>query len=344
MTSWQRFSALWTHRRKKINHIANKYYLFGRDYIELSRLKESIGDRKLIAILLSEQFGDIVACEPIAEAVRKLHPNDHIIWVVRKPYVELVERNPHINGYLVEYCVSHRIKLMQSGIFDKYYNLHLSHRNCYYCGDDHVNPIADAKNLTYANYYFHGDLLHVFSQAAGLPALEGQPQLYPSKAVREKVASLNLPTNAIVVHCLPSYAERGWRPELWNQLVAWLLDTFPYPVIEIGLENQITLTHPRYINLCNQLTILETSEVIRHSQLFIGIDSGPAHLAHATGVDAIILLGKTRDFTEYMPYSGRYKRGEGLTILNRVGYPCADLPYEWVQQAVEEKLQQAVAN
>jgi heptosyltransferase-3 len=62
-----------------------------------------------------------------------------------------------------------------------------------------------------------------------------------------------------------------------------------------------------------------------------------ANAMHTTGV---LLLGKLFDFVDYMPYSGRYKRGEGVTILNNFGHPCAELPYDWVQQAVSEQLGQ----
>ena len=54
-------------------------------------------------------------------------------------------------------------------------------------------------------------------------------------------------------------------------------------------------------------------------------------MANALHTDGIILLGKLYDFVDYLPYSGPYKRGEGVTILNDYGHPCAELPYAWVQ-------------
>lgn len=345
MENWQRTKALWTHRYKKYTHILRKYQYFLADYLKLSNLKRSLKPgQKLVVIMLSEQLGDIVACEPVSREVRRRHPDDYILWMVRKPFEDLVKYNPHLNGYWTETCSSHRDRLLESGVFDKVYDLHLSHRNCRYCRDDHVNPNADRLNITYANYYDHGDLLYIFSQAAGLPALDESPRVYiPQESVR-KVDSLNIPPRAIVIHAQSSYAPRDWQVAHWHRLLDWIFQNYPHHVIEVGLSSQLTIKHPRYLNLCGKLTILETAEVIRRASLYIGVDSGPAHLANAAGTPGVILLGRTANFDEYMPYSGNYKHGRNVTILNNVGHTCSELPYEWVQQAVELKLNQPVTH
>lgn len=340
MNSWRRTKALWTHRYYKYTHIAGKYLSFWKKYLQLRWLKLRVTNRPLIAIILSEQMGDIIACEPVAREVRRLHPTGYLIWFVRKPYLELVKDHPALDGYLIEKCPSERIHLIKSGVFDQVYNMHLSHRKCKYCPEDPINPIAEKLNINYNNYYFHGNLLHSFSLAAGLPPLEDQPVLYIPETSKQRVARLNIPPNAIVIHCQSSHILRDWPPPNWNRLVNWLLDTYPYPVIEIGLTPIVQVNHTRFINLCGQLSILETAEVIRQARLFVGIDSGPAHMANATGTEGIILLGQLFDFVDYIPYSGRYKRGVGVTIMNQLGHPCSEMPFEWVQQAVEQRLTQ----
>lgn len=334
------FRELWTYRFHKYTHIIGKFWSVGIKYVQLWWLKQSNGRRPLVAIILSEQMGDIIACEPVAREVRRRHPNDYIIWVVRKAYLDLVKYHPDLDGYLIEKCPGERVRLLQSGIFDKVYNLHISHRKCKYCPEDPVNPIADQIGLNFDNYYDRGDLLYVFPQAAGLPALTADPKMYIPEAIRQKIASLHLPARPIVIHCQSSHVMRDWPAANWNKLVQWILDTYPNPVIEIGLTPTITQNHPHYRSVCGQLSLLETAEVIRQACLFIGIDSGPAHMANAVGTEGIILLGKLFDFVDYLPYSGRFKRGEGITILNHFDHHCADLPYSWVQKAVAKQLGQ----
>jgi heptosyltransferase-3 len=340
MASWSNQRALWTYRYHKYIHIIGKYRSVVWKYLYLRWLKYKAADRPLVAIILSEQMGDIIACEPVAREVRQRHANAYIIWLVRKQYVELVQHHPDLDGYLIEKCPSERMYLLRTGIFDKVYNMHISHRKCKYCSEDPVNPTADLIGLTFDNYYHRGDLLYMFSQAAGLPAMTADPKMYIPESIRQRVAALRLQESPIVIHCQSSHIMRDWPAENWNRLVKWLLDTYPYPVIEIGLQPVVTEEHPNFRNLCGQLSLLETAEVIRNAHLFIGIDSGPAHMANANGANGIILLGQLFDFVDYLPYSGRYKRGEGITILNNYGHPCSELPYGWVQDAALQRLGQ----
>lgn len=338
--SRSRFQLLWTHRFHKITHILGKFWSFALKYIQLRLLKLRIGNRPLVAIILSEQMGDIIACEPVAREIRRRHPTAYIIWVVRKPYIELVEHHPDLDGYLVEKCPSERIYLLRSGIYDLVYNMHISHRKCPYCPDDPVNPTADQIGLTFDNYLDRGDLLYVFSQAAGLPALSADPQIYVPETVRQRVAALNLPESTIVIHCQSSYVPRDWSAENWTRLVSWLLQTYPYSIVEVGVNPVVTHEHPRFRNLCGQLSLLETADVIRQARLFIGIESGPAHMANAGGTTGIILQGQLFNFRNYLTYSGRYKRGEGVTFVKNQDGPCVELPYATVQRAVQQQLGQ----
>ncbi|QDK79612.1 glycosyltransferase family 9 protein [Spirosoma sp. KCTC 42546] len=340
MADWSRLQALWTYRFHKYTHIVGKFWSFAVKYVQLRWLKQKIGSRQLVVIILSEQMGDIIACEPVAREVRKLHPDDYIIWMVRKPYVELVEYHPDLDGFLIEKCPGERVRLLRSGIFDKVYNMHISHRKCKYCLEDPINPTADHIGLTFDNYYHRGDLLYMFSQAAGLPALTADPKMYIPDSVRQKVKALAIQASPIVIHCQSSHVMRDWPAANWNKLVKWLLATYPYPIIEVGLTPTVTEEHSNFRSLCSQLSLLETAEVIRQARLFIGIDSGPAHMANAMNTEGIILLGKLFDFVDYLPYSGRFKRGEDITLLNDYGHPCSELPYSWVQEAAQERLGQ----
>ena len=338
MTTWPRFKQLWIHRYHKFFHILDKYVSVGLHYGKLRWQKWRFSNRPLVAIALSEQMGDIVACEPISREVRRLHPTAYIVWFVRRPYLDLIVHNPNLDGYIIEKCPGQRTRLLDTGIFDHVYNLHLSNRRCRYCAEVPVNRVADARNITYANYYNYGDLLYVFSQAAGLPALTADSQLYIPALTSARVRSLNLPPDYGVIHCRSSYAPRDWPARQWDELVAWLLEMYSYSVVEVGLEPTVQQAEPRFISLCGQLTILETAEVIKNARLFIGIDSGPAHFANAAGTEGVILLGQLFDYTDYLPYSGRYKRGDGVSILNWLGHPCSELPFGWVQDAVAQHL------
>ena len=110
---------------------------------------------------------------------------------------------------------------------------------------------------------------------------------------------------------------------------------------EIGLHpTVITEDSSRERSLCGKLTIDQTTAVLSRATLFIGIDSGPAHLANAVGVPAVILLGSYKGFAGYMPYSGGYADGTRADIVRTDG-PMDTLPVAAVVQAMRSRLRQS---
>ena len=96
----------------------------------------------------------------------------------------------------------------------------------------------------------------------------------------------------------------------------------------------------RPVNLCGRLSLLETAEVIRRAALFVGVDSGPAHLANAVGTPGVVLLGRYRGFDAYVPYSGGYADGSNATLVRADG-PAATIDPAAVARAVRAELARA---
>src|SRR5688572_1003492 len=114
------FIALWTHRYYKYTHIGKAHLLGYQAYLHFKGVKGKLKKgQKLIAIIRTEHFGDIVAAEPISRYVRSLHPDAHIVWFVKPSFSELVAHNPSINEIFREFCVTQRKTLLDTGIFDE---------------------------------------------------------------------------------------------------------------------------------------------------------------------------------------------------------------------------------
>ncbi|GAB3515090.1 glycosyltransferase family 9 protein [Emticicia fontis] len=334
----QKFIALWQHRYRKYTHLFKAYLHFLQVYFRILFLKIRFsGKRKIVGIILTQQFGDIVAGEPITRQIRKQYPEAYILWIVKPIFKELLENNPNLDGIIEEFCANQRRSLINSGIFDVLYNLQF--RNNSYCPvcDVYVeNPVADAKDITIHNYYFQGNLLTVQQKIAGLPIEDLAPNLFITDAHRAKVDSLNLPDNYLVVHCQSAQNSRNWDSTKWEELINYLIDKTSYYIVEIGLSSDLKIQDNRYINLCGKLNLLETGEVIRRAKLLIGIDSGPAHLANAVGTYGIIMIGKLSDFINHIPYSGKYKSGENALILRNTDGPSSEIPVEDVIKAIHQ--------
>ena len=289
-------------------------------------------DRPIILVGMVEHMGDIVAAEPVVRYLRREYPNGYLIWAVKDTYRELVEHHPTLDAILPLGCLTEWIHLAGSRIFDQVIDLQVQGRDCAVCKVPLVKPQGD-QGVTFDTYYTLGNLLHVFCRAATLPTLDEAPRLYMPDAVRQHVDGLELPPAYVAIHCASNQQERDWSPVKWRELTEQIVSTTGLPVVEVGLHPVVGSSLPGYIDLCGRLSLLETADVIRRAQVFIGIDSGPAHLANAVRTYGIILLGEYGPFKKYLPYSGAYADGSNARILYGDG-PAATIPVEWVLDAL----------
>ncbi len=320
----------------KVLHLLRCIFRFSYHYIWLKMYKV-IRRKKIIGIFLVESLGDIVACEPISRYARTKYPNEFIVWCVRKEYRELIESNPNINKMLVIFCFTESKALQLSGIFDVVIDLQLLGTVCRRCRL-YFSKREGNNQIDFKNYYNRGNLLGSFCQSGDLPVLNEPPKVYIPQRCTESVTQMGLLKDFVTIHCNSNDLLRDWQDVKWKEFIDIILSVYPVSVVEIGLSSSLNIANnPKYKNLCGKLTILETAEVIRQSRFFIGVDSGPAHLANAVDTYGIILKGEFAGFKNYMPYSGRYQDGSNIEIINEDG-PTSNISVKRVVDAVKRAM------
>jgi ADP-heptose:LPS heptosyltransferase len=290
-----------------------------------------------IGIGLVEHFGDIVACEPVARHVKKLYPEAEISWVVREPYRELIDSNPFVDRTIAVDCLTDWIKLQQHGLFDEVVDLHVNERICQHCNIPLLKRVGNP-SITGNNYFEYGSLLESFCLGAGLPPLTDAPRVYISASVVQAVDTLALPDRFVVIHCSSNEAYKDWSPQKWNELITWCVHEYQVAVVEVGLRPVLAGNRTGVIDLCGKTSLLETAEVIRRARLFIGVDSGPAHLANAVGTYGVVLLGRIGPFKMYNPFTGGFGDGSNAILLRNEHGPAIDIPVGRVQEAIAARL------
>lgn len=289
-----------------------------------TKCRLSNNKKRIIAITLLEHMGDIAACEPVSRYVKSIETDAFIIWFVRKEYYELVKAFRAVDLVKTLYCLTTWSGLRKTRLFDRIVDLHIDKRVCPVCSMPHRNPDGD-QSITLDNYFAHGSIIQSFSRAAGLPAISFQPVLDINESYRRRVDNLHIAHSYIVIHCKSNESCKDWRPEKWNALID-LMVREGMVIIEVGQRSDLGRNASvNYINLCGTLSIMESAEVIRRSQLFVGVDSGPAHIANAVGTYGIILLGTYRAFVRYQPFSGDYANGGNARLVYSDG-PVDRLP------------------
>src|SRR5206468_5763828 len=129
--------------------------------------------QKLCGILLTEHFGDIVACEPVIPWLKDQHPDDFVVWLTRPAYAGLLKQHPLLDAVEEVGSISVCGAVVRSGVLDRVVDLHLHRKPCTLFGRSHMKSWGRPEIDT-ENYFHHGTLLEVMSFGAGLPRLDGQ--------------------------------------------------------------------------------------------------------------------------------------------------------------------------
>ncbi|MGA9406627.1 MAG: glycosyltransferase family 9 protein [Bacteroidota bacterium] len=301
----------------KFRHAVALYTSFSANVFRLVwiRLTKERGT-PLLGIFLLEHLGDIVACEPVSRQVRQVHPNAIIIWCVKKGYRELLDGNPYITRVCTLHCLTERSYIANSGLFDDVIDLHFPERYCSLCNRNVPVKAMKRSEIALNNFYRFGNIAQSFARYAGLSLIDDTPHVYISDYAEQKILSLKLPATYITVHCATNAEAKDWRREKWEAFSQRFFAEYNISIIEVGTEATMNRSSSSmYLNMCGRLSILETASVIRMSALFIGVDSGPAHLANAVGTYGVLLMGPFLGFKRYNPFGGSYRNQSYCEII-----------------------------
>jgi ADP-heptose:LPS heptosyltransferase len=144
-------------------------------------------------------------------------------------------------------------------------------------------------------------LAEEFGRALGVQSdLSGVVFRVPERARRRLVQRL---TNVnpgrcpvVVLHPGPTWPVREWPAENWYELAERISKRTSAIIIKIGTDfdsmgRMRPLTIPNTVDWTNQLDIIETAALLELASVFVGIDSGPLHIAGILGVPAVGLFG-----------------------------------------------------
>ncbi len=143
-------------------------------------------------------------------------------------------------------------------------------------------------------------------EAAGLKAVKNKNLLsIPSDIIKKagRLTDRTNPLSLIVIHPGAHWesAYRCWPIERYISLINKLMNDFQTNIAIIGntsesdAGNEIltSVNNRRLINLVGKVTLPETAGIIKISDLFIGNDSGPLHLAQTLQTPTVAIFGST---------------------------------------------------
>ena len=161
-----------------------------------------------------------------------------------------------------------------------------------------------------------------------------RPAFRPSGAARRRTAEMldelgcNSTASAplLVVHVGAGTLAKQWPVEHWRELIGRIVARREVQIVLVGGQNdrskagriaRSTSLLP-VVDLAGRLGVDDLTAVIESADLFVGADSGPAHLASAVGTPGVVLFSGTNSARQWRP------RGSAVRVVrNRVACsPC----------------------
>lgn len=151
------------------------------------------------------------------------------------------------------------------------------------------------------------------------------------QSVKKIFKENNIKDNNTIVHIHPTsrWFFKCWKDEYMAEVISWLIDRGIKVVItsapdrkEMEMAKRIlsfigsrfTVHSSRLLDLCGRTTIKELAAISEVSDLFLGVDSAPMHIASAVKTPVIALFGPT-DENVWGPY------GKGHIVITK-NLPC----------------------
>jgi ADP-heptose:LPS heptosyltransferase len=145
-------------------------------------------------------------------------------------------------------------------------------------------------------------LVDAFCAKAGVTTSKRQPRLAVPPGLSARIrsqlfASENGKRVLIAIHSSPAWRIREWTDGGWQELVSWLVREHHALVVQLGdvvhrKEGAVNATRiPGALDCVGKFSLEETAACMQACELFVGVDSGPLHMAGAVGTPCVGLFG-----------------------------------------------------
>jgi lipopolysaccharide heptosyltransferase II len=113
----------------------------------------------------------------------------------------------------------------------------------------------------------------------------------------------------IAMHVGAGTPAKSWPAEHWRALIGRLVERLQAEVVLVGSSSDRTIAQailgprprPSVTDWSGRLGLVELAAALEQADLFVGADSGPAHLAAAVGTPAVVLFSGTNNPRQWQP-------------------------------------------
>ena len=117
-----------------------------------------------------------------------------------------------------------------------------------------------------------------------------------------------------IIHAVPGLLYKGWSKTNFSEVVRYIRDIKKILPVFIGTEKDkafvqeiIGLLGGGVVDLSGKTSLKTMSKLIEQADLFVGLDSGPAHIASITDTPGVVLFSGLNDEEQWAPVGKNLK-------------------------------------
>ncbi len=243
-----------------------------------------------LAVVRLRSLGDCVLTTPALEILKRFQPHLSVAVVVEPRFAAIFEGNPDVAAILEP-------RQLRRWKPEVCLNLHGGTRSMWLTGTSGARLRAGFAHHRYSRLY------HVRIPTAQ-QILGVARKVHTAEHLASAMFHLGVPLTHIprarlfceatdagryaVLHPMASAPEKTWPAERFRAVAAHLRDHGMEPVFIAG-ANEDTAAFAPY-NVMSGAPLAEVKSLIAGAGLFVGNDSGPAHMAAALGVPVVVIF------------------------------------------------------
>lgn len=282
----------------------------------MTTVLERLPDRARVAVIRLRSLGDCVLTTPALAILKQSRPNFRIAVVIEDRFASVFEGNPSVDEILAP--ESRVLRAFQAHLALNFHGgtrsagltalsgarfragfVHFRFPRAYNVRIPKAQEILKLERVVHTAEHLASAIFYLGAENSGIPR-----------------ASLFAPGEApiagsyAVIHPFASQPDKTWPADRFLA-IARGLDVTP---VFLGGPGDDLSSFAAHRTFANQ-PLSEVKRLMRHAALFIGNDSGPAHIAAAFGVPMIVLFGSS-DPRIWRPWR---TAGESLTNPGGIG-------------------------
>jgi lipopolysaccharide heptosyltransferase II len=315
-------------------------------------------DVRRILLVRLRSIGDTVLATPSLFALKRFLPEAKIDILVEDWVAPVLVQHPHVNEVIVlqrgGLIARARVaRELRSAGYDVVYNLHGGTTATFLTRATGARHRIGFKSYQYAQLHNHqapSPLLlwgqqktHSVEQQlallgwTGVPVTDRPPTELgvsdeAAAAINQRLGAVELSDRKIaLIHPAAAFATKQWATENFARVAEFLAERGFAPVaIAAPHENALieNLTSRASVRIVSfSLSLPEVTALAARSQLFVGNDSGIAHIAAAVGAPSVVIFGSS-NVAHWRPWN----RGPAEVVLEEMpcqpchGYFCEKFP------------------